>query len=285
MRPSQDLREGLRSTIDLKHMDKIMINPVPELLPQPASPPTNQRLECLINTDENYRRYQDATMRLFEQPCVDFLHRKPCSTVRCRYNHKMPNRTAVFIKMEKLPDDQIQFIYDIFINKYPLAFCEYFSVICRLYGMRKMRSKFAALVKDCERYEKFEYFDSIYDGLLLCDMSKIDALMTIVRCSQTCCASDEVILKIVQRDPLSFLDILCNYAAKLDIDLMNTLMDQVSKTCNVNVFTTFVNLLQRIAAVNVCLIDDIDKDVRESFCRAICQNVPNLVEKLLSILT
>lgn len=357
MRPSQDLREGLQSRIDLKNMDKLVIqisdrssirkvsktpiametysqstptlpiaaepvqavhvvsNPVPALSPQPLlqqhrsystnqpfpllahqstgplpqqfdklSLPTNQQSDYWISPDRKWR-YRQAAMSLFEQPCSNFLLSIPCPNVDCRYNHEMPTTTTILNKMDTYPNEKIRYIYDTFIVQYPLTFCGYFSVICRLYGLRKMRSVIAALVKDCEKYERFDYFNYIYEGLLLCELSEQDALTTIVDRCRACHASDEVIVQIIQRDPLSFLDILHIHAAKLNLNLMNKLMDEVAKSCNVNKLTTCVDLLQRVVnEKNASVIDNIDKDVKASFLQAILDTVPNLSQRLLNII-
>lgn len=247
----------------------------PMQLPQPIQP------DYVISPDRK-RRYGDATMSLFEHPCVDFLSEKQCTT-GCSDYHKVPNANVVYTKMQTYPDDKIQFMYDTFIVKYRVTFCEYFPVICQLYGMRKMRRKFAALVKDCEKYERFDFFNVIFNGLILSDMNNRDALKIIVDCCQACRASDEAILKIIERDLQSFIDILSRYLANLTPEIIGNLLDQVSKNSNVHKLTACVDLLERIKQANDDFIDDINDEVMRNFLKVIFLTDPTLLQRTFNI--
>lgn len=260
----------------LPYQPALLFPDPPMQLPQPIRP------DYVISPDRK-RRYGDATMSLFEQPCFNFLSEKQCPT-GCKYYHKVPNAIVVFTKMQTYPDDKIQFMYETFIVKYRVTFCEYFPLICQLYGMRRMRTKFAALVRDCEKYERFDFFNVIFNGLLLSGMNNRDALNIIVDCCQACRASDEAILKIIERDLQSFIDILSRYLAKLTPEIIGNLLDQVSKNYNVPKLTACVDLLERINQANVDFIANINDEVMRTFTTVILKTNPILSQRIFNIM-
>lgn len=166
-------------------------------------------------------------MSLFEHPCMNYLSGKQCEN-GCRYSHVLPGADKVFFKMLTFPDDKIFYIYKEFIVKSRVSFELYFPMVCRLMSERKRCATLAAFVPDCEGYEKYDFLGCIFLELVQCDMTKSDALMMIVNRRNIRSASDEVIIKIIEDDPASFIDILHRYAKQLTPDIVQKLMAQIS---------------------------------------------------------
>lgn len=218
-------------------------------------------VECLPSpkTKQNYR---SQIINLFNRPCIRFLSKEPCKNP-CTYNHVLPLPEIVYTKMQAFPNELVQYIYQHFIVKNGSTFIPYFPIICQLYGIRKLLKLFSPLVKDCEKYEKFEYFRFVFEGLLRCGLNKRDALLIIIDHCGNCRASDEAILKIIEIDPLHFIDVLSRYAAKLPLSpaLVSKLMEQVSCKSDLRQLTQCVSFLEKIGETLAIL----DKSVLTTF--------------------
>lgn len=121
------------------------------------------------STDEKRSRYITATLKLFEHPCINFLVNKPCAMpMSCPYNHQLPDSDKILKKMHTYPNEKIHFIYQTFIVKSVPTFVQYFPWICCLFGMRNMESTIVSSVRDCDKYERYDFYKFIFGALLMC---------------------------------------------------------------------------------------------------------------------
>lgn len=230
-------------------------------------------------THQKYYRSQVLTM--FNQPCINYLSKKPCETP-CSFSHELPHGKMIYEALQTFSNDLVLFIYSDFLVKNNSTFEQYFPLLCQFFGNRKLKATLTTLVKDCEKYEKYEFFQVIFDGLLLCGMKKVDALSIIVNCCNSICsASDEAFLKIIEPDPQSFIQILSKLPRLLTPQLVSTLMLQLSSNSNNSQLRECVDLLERIGENIV----SIDKTVLTGFCIPIFKiNDDNLSAKVINIL-
>lgn len=230
-------------------------------------------------------RYRTATISLFERQCINLLHEKPCSPTGCQYNHNgLPSVDKIHGKMSTFQTDKILFIYQTFIVKYRATFHQYFPMICQLYGSRGgMRQTYESFVADCEKYDKYDYFQYIFGGQLLSgNIDRRTALLLIINCCKTCGASIQAILTIIlQDDPQSFIDILIKYATELEPEILNKLLHQVSANVNISQLMACVHLLGDVRGEIVLRINE---NVLYSFCKVVDASDGNLAQTLFQIM-
>lgn len=272
------------------------LNPVPRLvlsapvLPchpssnQPVTHPTDLLWQRNQLSPDKIQRYRIAARYLFERPCFKYLETiKQCET-KCSYNHVLPSDEKIFTKMNTFQNEKIQFIYEDFVVKYRLTFYQCFPYICRLYGERRMpQTLFVSLVKDCEKYERCDFFKYIFKGQLQCQIDSRDALMLIVNSIDTACrASIDGVLEIIDEDPQSFIDILCRLATVIQLNplLVKKLLNQVSENANLHQLAACINLL-KIYGDGVCYIEP---GVFQNFCQIAINADPNLTQQILDIM-
>lgn len=135
------------------------------------------------------QRYFNATLKLFENPCTNFLAGKgPCKMQgSCHYcQPPLPSAVKIVEKLRTIKPDQINFIYKNFIAIYQPIFVHYFPEFCNLFGFRKMEELLKLSVKDCERYGRHDFYKFIYLGLMTCGKSDVEALIELADLIDVC---------------------------------------------------------------------------------------------------
>ncbi|XP_037028992.1 uncharacterized protein LOC119069173 isoform X7 [Bradysia coprophila] len=205
---------GMRSVIDKSTIPpcqpsaKQLLTTQPEPIAQPinsvqghlnANQPKNSSLSPDIR-----RRYLNAILKLFERPCISFLANKPCTVPGpCQYSHQqLPCADQIFVKLRTIREDQINFIYTDFISVYESTFLQYFPMICRLFGHRKMEEMLLSSVRDCDKYGKYDFYKYIFGGLMLCGRSDKEALGRMVDVVDVC-AENFAVMADIMNNPIN----------------------------------------------------------------------------------
>lgn len=191
---------------------------------------------------------------LFNRACYNFMNGRNCRD-RCTYNHFLPAPQEIFQKLMMFSVDTITNMYLYFIVKNPMSFVTYFPTICEVFGSKKMQSSLLAAVKHCEKHKKITFYVHIYNALVKMELSKQEALSTIVDC---CCQSEAAYTSIVnimiEADPLYFIEMLKKYyrRAKIQTHSMVLLTEQVNDNPAPSLLKLFIDVFDKYSLTDLC---------------------------------
>lgn len=107
-----------------------------------------------------------AILKIFQQPCLNFLQGMPCRRSNCRFKHVLPSEETISTELEGLSNDNIFHIYRKFVAKQLSTFSQYCGLFCRFFCVRKMVSAFKEFTEDSEKFNMYEYVESIANRFL-----------------------------------------------------------------------------------------------------------------------
>lgn len=203
-------------------------------------------------TETSYSLITEQMRYLFNRTCFNYLKGGLCTT-KCKFNHKLPESGEVLNKLQLFSNDTIWAMYNHFIAKCQITFDRYFPVICEIFSKRNVKTALLAAVQHCERRSKLSYYSYIYDGLVMMNVSKLEALTKI---GERCCKSRDActaLMNFIAKDPLYFIDILRKYYRHADIrtNHMLKMLRQIKDNPSPSLLTLFVDIFDQYSLTDV----------------------------------
>lgn len=197
-------------------------------------------------------------LKIFGRPCFKYLNRM-CTLSTCCYVHGLPLPIQIEKTLDSWSKECIQRAYNQFVVRHQRAFILYFNLFCKLFGHRKLQSQLISMVRDCEVFNIYSYFIHIYDGLLKCGLTSIEATKIISETNRnrTLDSIDVLVELIIKSDVVPFAELLDIFSKaknyKFKVDSLNTLIDKVVESKN----NCLIHIMLRI-------MDNVD---RETMCK------------------
>lgn len=203
-------------------------------------------------TETSFHLITEQMRYLFNRTCFNSLKGNLC-TAKCTLNHKLPESSEVLNKLQLFSNDTIWAMYNHFIAKCQITFDRYFHVICEVFSNRNIKTALLAAVQHCERRNKLSYYAHIYDGLVLMNVSRLEALTKIgMRCNKSRGACTELMNFIVSDTPY-FIDLLRKYYRHADIQThhMLKMLRQIKDNPSPSLLPLFVDVFDQYSLTDV----------------------------------